>query len=153
MNHRDVKGLAEKFDAAMTILDEIRASDGFDVFGERRVQPESRRETALEAAERAFEDRRLRAEQFEDERLFGEPAWDILLDLFIHQTRHEEVTVKKACLDSGARSSTAKRWLTVLRAEGLISINEDSTDESAGAVSLTAEGYESMLQYLEKVAR
>jgi MoxR-like ATPase len=153
MNQTDVKGLAEKFDAALAILDEIRASSGFDVLGAKRLEPHPRRETALEAAERAYADRRSRSDEFEDQRIFGEPAWDILLDLFIHQTRHEEVTVKSACVDSRAPETTTMRWLLALDGEGLIRIDHDPKDETRKMVSLTAEGYESMLRYLEKIAR
>lgn len=153
MKQKDVKELAEKFDCALAILDEIRASSGFDIFGEKRVQPEPRRETALEAAQRAYEDRRSRANQFHDGRFFGEPAWDILLDLFIHQSRHEQVTVKSACIESGASDATAMRWLKALDSEGLIQIEQDPDDKKRRLVSLTPEGYESMLRYMEQIAR
>jgi len=153
MKHKDVKELAERFDCALAILDEIRASSGFDIFGDRRIQPEPRRETAIEAAERAYEDRRARAREFADGRLFGEPAWDILLDLFIHQSRHEQVTVKSACVGSGASDDTAMRWLKALDSERLIQIEQDPADEMRRLVSLTPEGYESMLRYMEHIAR
>ncbi|MEE4538282.1 MAG: hypothetical protein V2J51_07310 [Erythrobacter sp.] len=151
MKKADVKSLAEKFDTALTILDEIRASSGFDVLGEKRFQPQLRRETALEAAERAYEDRRTRSEQFNDEQIFGEPAWDILLDLFIHHTRHEEVAIRSACVDSRAPEITM-RWLRALDSEGLIQINPDPDDKAKKLVTLTPSGYESMLRYLQKIA-
>ena len=153
MQQKDVKKLAEKLDSALEILDEIRASSGFDIFGERRIRLEPRRETALEAAKRAYEDRRARTEEFGDGGLFGEPAWDILLDLFIHQSRHEQVTIKSACVGSGASDATAMRWLRALSSEGLITIAQDPADEMYRLVSLTAEGYESMLRYMERIAR
>lgn len=153
MNQKAVKGLAEKFDAALAILDEIRAASGFDVFGEERIRLEPRCETALQAAERAYEDRRSRSEQFSASKLFGEPAWDILLDLFIHQSRHEQATVRSACLGSGTSDAVATRWLQVLENEGLVQIMQDLEDKNRRLVSLTAEGYESMLRYLEKIAR
>lgn len=153
MSQTDVRGLAEKFDAALAMLDEIRAASGYDVFGQKRIQPDLRRETALETAVRAYEDRRSRAEQFEEGKLFSEPAWDILLDLFIHQSRHEQVTVRSACIGSGAPNAVAIRWLKALEGEGLVQIMQDLEDQTRRLVSLTAEGYESMLRYLEKISR
>lgn len=149
----DVKRLAEKIEAAQAILDEIRKESGCEMFGERSVLPERRQETALETAERALTERRRRTDHFGNEKIFGEPAWDILLDLFIHQVRNEEVTVKRATVGSGASSETALRWLRVLDQEGLVCFEADPVEADTCLLHLTPEGYESITRYLEEISR
>ena len=96
---------------------------------------------------RVYADRRERSKHFEREQIFGEPAWDMLLDLYIHQARNEKVSVKSALIGSGASASTAMRWLGVLDAE------DDPADSARRLVRLTPEGYEGITRYLEQIAR
>ncbi|QIQ87795.1 MarR family winged helix-turn-helix transcriptional regulator [Erythrobacter sp.] len=153
MERKSIKDLAVTLDKAEAVLNEIRAASGFDILGPKPTAPGLRRiETAVEAAERAYKDRRKRAEEFDDA-LFGEPAWDILLDMFIHQSRSEEVTVKSACIGSGAPNTTALRWLKVLENYGLIQSKPDPNDQRRRLLALTAEGFEAMTRYLEAIAR
>lgn len=149
----DVKKLAAKIDAAQIILDETRLESGCAVFGGPQRLARSREEVALDAATHALADRRARAEHFDSLRLFGEPAWDILLDLYIHQARQEAVTVKSAIIGSGASAVTVMRWLNALDQEGLVRSETDPTDDRQMLLRLTAEGYEAITRYLERVAR
>lgn len=149
----DVKKLAVKIEAAQTILDEIRLESGCDAFGTLRVASQNRQETALETAIRAYAERQDRGKHFDSSHLFGEPAWDILLDLYIHQARNETVSVKSATMGSGASTMTALRWFQVLESEGLICSEEDPLDGRRRLLRLTAEGYESITRYLAEIAR
>lgn len=152
MKKNSVVELAAKLDKAQAVLDELRACCGYDSFGQTKFAAENRIESAVEAAERAYRDRRNRSKQF-DEKLFSEPAWDILLDLFIHQSRNEEVTIKSACIGSNAPDTTALRWLKVLEEHGLLKSSADRNDQRCRLVALTPEGFESMSRYLEQIAR
>lgn len=147
----DVRRLAEKIEAAQAILEEIRKESGCDAFSERAVASLARQETALQTAERAQGERRKRAEHFRNQQMFGEPAWDILLDLYIHQVRNEQTTVKRATVGPVATAGTTLRWLQVLDAEGLIFFEADPTDEERRLLRLTPEGYESITRYLEAI--
>lgn len=148
----DIKKLTAKIDAAQTILNEIRIESGCDAFAVECPAPRTREATALETAERAFSERRQRGAHFENNQIFGEPAWDILLDLYIHQARNELVSMKSAIVGSGASMSTAVRWLEVLDKEGLIFFEYDPSDAMRGLLRLTPEGYESITRYLEAIA-
>lgn len=149
----DVKLLAAKIEAAQVILDDIRREAGFEPFTQVRLNLGSRQETALDAAVRAYEERRKRGRHFDNAQLFGEPAWDILLDLYIHQARNEKVSVKSATIGSGTSATTALRWLDVLDKEGLVRSEEDPSDNRRRLLRLTPEGYESITRYLEEISR
>lgn len=147
-----VKRLAEHLDEAQLALEELRRTCGCDAFPPIDFKPQRRHQTALEAAQMAYEQRQSRNKIFFDNDLFGEPAWDILLDLYIHQARNESVFVKSACIGSGASATTALRWIQVLETKGLLCSAEDPTDSRRRLLRLTAEGYECMTRYLEGTA-
>lgn len=149
----DVKRLAEQLDAAQSILDEIRVTSGCEAFGPPRSGSSNRTEIALRAAERAYRERRLRDSFVGSPELFGEPAWDMLLDLFIQQAKNESLSVKSACVNADAPCSTTLRWLRVLVQNGLIVLDSDPADDDRSIVHLTQAGYEGMRRYLESIAQ
>lgn len=152
MNDIDIRKLAEQLDAAQQILDQIRVTSGCETFGPRRCEPVKRVETAVEAARRAYDERRARTNFVGHNDMFGEPAWDMLLDLFIRQANEEEITVKSACLNTDAPASTTTRWLMVLEHYGLIEMHCDPADPVRHLIHLTPTGYEGMVRYLESIA-
>ncbi len=109
--------------------------------------------SALDEANQIYQSRRARDQSFPHPQIFGEPAWDILLDLYIRQARGEAVSVKSATIGSAASASTALRWLKVLEEEGLISSHGDASDNRRRLVSLTPEGFERMTRHLTEIAR
>jgi DNA-binding MarR family transcriptional regulator len=153
MQKIDVKKLAEQLDAAQSILDEIRVTSGCEAFGPPHNAPNQRTEKALRAAERAYQERRSRSSYVGSAELFGEPAWDVLLDLFIQQAKNETLSVKTACIDIDAPTSTAVRWLRVLEQHGLIAFDSDPAAEDQSLIHLTPTGYEGMRRYLESIAQ
>lgn len=84
--------------------------------------------------------------------LFGEPGWDILLDLYIADRRRTEVQVSSVCLDAGVPSTTILRWIARLEQEGLIYRIADNADARRRYVRLTAEGHEMMRNILRAIA-
>lgn len=149
----DVRKLAEQLDTAQTILDEIRVTSGCVTFGPAR-EPASRRiETALETAQRALHERKTRTEFVGVAEMFGELAWDMLLDLFIRQTKDEQINGKSVFINAEAPTATAKRWLKVLEQNGLIDLQTDPATSDGGRIHLTSTGYEGMLRYLETIAQ
>ncbi|MCY1671419.1 MarR family transcriptional regulator [Novosphingobium sp. SL115] len=81
--------------------------------------------------------------------LFGEPGWDILLDLFIADRRRTEIQVSSVCLDAGVPSTTILRWIARLEAEGLIYRIADNADARRRYVRLTDEGRRMMASVLD----
>jgi DNA-binding MarR family transcriptional regulator len=145
-----VKRLAQQFDAAQRTLNELRIKSRCDTFPETALQTERRYEVAYRAA---VQSRRLRANHFSSQDMFGEPAWDILLDLYIHQIRNDEVSVKSANFDSSAPASTEQRWFRILEDQNLIFSVEDPTNPRRCFIRLTPAGYESLTRYLNEIGR
>jgi DNA-binding MarR family transcriptional regulator len=69
--------------------------------------------------------------------LFGEPAWDILLDLYQSELAQRRVAVNAVCVGSGVAPTTAIRWLQTLENEGLVRRTPDPMDGRRVFVSLT----------------
>ncbi|WP_353229162.1 MarR family transcriptional regulator [Novosphingobium sp.] len=100
----------------------------------------------IDLARRAYGDRRRRDRLFQSG-LFGEPAWDILLDLFISAKQCKRVSVTSACIGAAVPSTTALRWLAVLEQQGHIVREDDPADARRAFLQLSAETYAMMLDY------
>lgn len=103
---------------------------------------------ATARARKHLEARRARA-RFLPVDLFGEPAWDLLLDLFVAGEEGKGVSITSACIASGAPSTTALRWIGVLEERGLIVKVPDPEDGRRIYVSLTGTSHNAMLRWLE----
>jgi DNA-binding MarR family transcriptional regulator len=75
--------------------------------GGRPASPE------LRLARRHLAERRLRDEMLGAD-LFGEPAWDVLLTLFVAQEEGRKLCVTKLCDAVPVPSTTALRWIFAL---------------------------------------
>lgn len=103
----------------------------------------------LALARRAYALRRKRAVIFGNPDLFGEPAWDILLDLYIAHAEGKPVSVSSACIGSAAPATTGLRWLGVLADEGLIVRENDPQDNRRVLVRLTRAGIAAMERFFD----
>jgi DNA-binding MarR family transcriptional regulator len=100
----------------------------------------------LLVAEDIYRERQRRRDFFSDD-LFGEPAWDMLLDLYIAEKRNRRVSVTAACLGANAPGTTALRWLQQLEERGLAVRDADPKDARRSFVRLSEEGYARMTDY------
>ena len=97
-----------------------------------------------EAIMRLHMDRRT----FMGEDLFGEPGWEILLDLFTQKRRSKRVLISMIGNISGVKPSTALRWIGILHQRGLLQRELDTSDQRRVWVSLTADGEKKISQFL-----
>jgi Winged helix DNA-binding domain len=102
-------------------------------------------------AREAYALRRRRSVIFKNDELFGEPAWDILLDLYIAHTESKPVSVSSACIGSAAPPTTGLRWLGVLAEQDLILREHDPEDQRRVLVRLTEKGLAAMDEYFASV--
>ncbi len=102
-------------------------------------------------ARKKYSLRRKRAAIFGNPELFGEPAWDILLDLYIAQADDKPVSVSSACIGSAAPATTGLRWLGVLADEGLVVRENDTGDNRRVLVRLSHTGIKAMERFLDAV--
>ena len=80
--------------------------------------------------------------------LFGEPAWDILLDLAYAAKASELRSIKAACLSSQAPEATALRYIDQLVGFGLVERIDDKTDRRRKFLRLTGLGERKMQEFL-----
>lgn len=101
---------------------------------------------APEIVKTAIRNRRLRAE-FLSTAAFGEPAWDILLELFLAGLESRETSITSLCQASGIPVTTALRWIKALEAAGLVGSMDDPKDRRRRIVALTQTGGEAIARY------
>ena len=107
----------------------------------------NRRSRYADFAREAYATRRRRAAIFGSDELFGEPAWDILLDLYVADADKKPVSVSSACIGSAAPPTTGLRWLGVLAEHNLVMREHDPEDQRRVLVRLTERGLEAMDDY------
>lgn len=86
--------------------------------------------------------RRARRRLFGED-LFTDPAWDILLELFVAHLAEREVALAELARAIDVPLSTTSRWLTALREKGLV-ISDDSAGRARSRAKLTHEGAEKL---------
>jgi DNA-binding MarR family transcriptional regulator len=108
-----------------------------------------RRGELIVLARAEFENRRRRAAAF-GQSMFGEPAWDMLLVLYIVDMSGQRQTMGSLFQLSGHPASTAKRWLDYLEAHRLVQMERHPTDRRTAFVSLTGEARRSLDLYFSE---
>ena len=103
------------------------------------VSCEAEQQHLLRFAEGEYRARRKRSEFVEGD-LLGEPAWDILLDLFIQGVRNKRISVSSACKASACPDTTALRWLASLEAKTLVERECSDLDRRVQFVRLSEAG-------------
>ena len=99
-------------------------------------------------ARRLLENRRKRVAIF-GAQMFAEPAWDMLLLLYL-SGRGRRQTQSSLCELSGASRSTAMRWIEFLAGRDLVRREDHPTDKRRNFVSLTEKGRHLLDLYLSE---
>ncbi|MFM5918504.1 MAG: MarR family transcriptional regulator [Novosphingobium sp.] len=120
-----------------------------DYSGTTRNLTRRNRKAYLRAAQIAYDLRRQRAKIFQDPALFGEPAWDMLLDLYIADLKGKALSVTDACIGSAVPSTTALRWIAIIQEAGLVAREEDPKDARRFYLHLTDKGSSLMQAYFD----
>jgi len=92
-----------------------------------------------------------RANQFNPD-LFGEPAWDMLLDLFIHKAGGRRVSTTSLCMGGNVPQSTGLRYIARLEEEGLVYRFTPPDDQRLVLVDFTPNGFRRMRDYISNAA-
>lgn len=104
---------------------------------------------AVEEARRLYRLRRLRDREF-GPALFGEPAWDLLLDLYIAAS-DPLVSVMSASIAACVSTQDTARWLTLLEQHGLVERLYSGTEMSRTIVTLSQSAFDQMTCLLTDV--
>jgi DNA-binding MarR family transcriptional regulator len=85
--------------------------------------------------------------------IFGEPSWDILLDLYIADSEGRDISVSSACIAANVPDSTAQRCLHHLVEDGLVRRTNDPYDQRRVFVTLADETKTQMHAYFQTIAQ
>lgn len=85
--------------------------------------------------------------RFFDAELFGDPAWDMLLDLTAARAEGVQVSVTSLCIASGVPATTALRWLTQMVEAGLFVRVPDPADKRRAFIALSDRSVAAMAGY------
>ena len=100
-----------------------------------------------EHAENLYRERQQRM-RFFPSNIFSDPAWDILLDLFINGARNRPISITSACIAGGIPGTTGLRWLGVLEKEGLLVRETSGDDARVTWVRLSPHGMNAMRAFI-----
>lgn len=124
---------------------------GFEVDDDAALPRRHRRPYAkIRRVRDAIRARSSRADFF-GTRLFSDPAWDILLDLYLAELLQHRVSVTGLGAPAGVAQTTALRWMETLKSMGLIKRTSDPLDARRIFVTLSPEGSKAMHDYFESL--
>ena len=83
--------------------------------------------------------------------LFHDPAWDILLDLFIQAEDRQIVSLSSACVGACVAHTTALRCLKAMERKGVVSFRRDPFDKRRRFVGLTIETHRRLANWLAEI--
>lgn len=111
-------------------------------------KPATRHYSLARKANAILVERRRRAEAF-GTGMFGEPAWDILLLLYVVDSGPRQ-TIGALSKLAGVTKSTGLRWLEYLEGRQFVRRQSHPTDKRSAFVELTAEGRASLEAFLSE---
>ncbi len=106
------------------------------------------RQELLRRAQTALDNRRRRAQIFR-RGMFGEPAWEMLLVLYVGDPRHPQ-SIGNLSESAGVNGTTALRWLDVLEGDQLIRRENHPFDKRSVLIHLTDKAREAMDLYFSE---
>lgn len=96
---------------------------------------------------------RERRRDFLSDSLLGEPAWDLMLALYIASLEGRPVSVSNLAAVSGVPATTALRWLGKLKEQGFARQRRNQLDGRVKLLTLEAEGHARMTAFLSDAWR
>jgi len=80
--------------------------------------------------------------------LFSDPAWDIVLMLFLGHLRQQPVSLRHLAERSGLSAASVARWINALQTDGLVEEGSISSERVEDLVELSAKGLMGMRRWL-----
>jgi hypothetical protein len=111
-------------------------------------QPADVSARSLTTARRMIRERARRQNYF-DAGLFADPAWDMMLDLFVAEAEGRETPVMNLCLSSQVPETTTLRWVKTLEHAGVFIRQKDDHDQRRVLVRLSPSAATAMAAYLD----
>ncbi len=119
------------------------------ILGGERSEGTMRDLDSVPIARAILEDRKRRCQIF-NPGMFGEPGWDLLLNLYVMDRDGPRLTIGKLAQLAGVSLSTGLRWMEYLKDQGLITRVDHPTDARTAFVALTDKAREALGLYLSQ---
>jgi hypothetical protein len=129
-------------------LPQLRTVGGRSVLPRQARKPADVSPRSVAAAQRMIRER-LRRKNYFDAGLFADPAWDIMLDLFVAEAEGRETPVMNLCLSSQVPETTTLRWVKTLEHAGVLIRQKDEHDQRRVLVRLSPAAAQSLTAYLD----
>lgn len=134
-------------DEIQTIIDQLRSQNGDKVrsenISEHALAAGDDDQDLTRAAKRTIKIREARR-KYLPEGYFEEPAYNILLDLYVAQAERRTVYVNDACIASNTPTSTALRWISILVRDGFAERFRDDKDARRTILQITPAGVQAI---------
>jgi DNA-binding MarR family transcriptional regulator len=114
---------------------------------EGEVEEQRRDVTLVKLAQTIIEARRRRAEIF-NPAMFGEPAWELLLTLFVMDREGPRLTIGRLAQVAGTKLTTALRWLEYLEDQEFVRREQHPNDARTAFIELTDKARNTLRLYL-----
>ena len=115
------------------------------------ILPSALTGTTLAAmAERLYQERRRREDYFPPG-LFGEPAWDLILALFMAREEGRWLSVAEAYEAAAVKPAAGRRLIARLERSGMVARIRGQEDRRKRYVQLTANASERLTDYLTRL--
>ena len=105
--------------------------------------PQATRYDKIMAVRSGLQARRQRG-RFLSPKLFSEPGWDMLLELYAASLSQRRLTVTRLAERTATAMTTALRWITVLESEGLARRDFNPLDRRLVYIVLSPKGEEAL---------
>jgi DNA-binding MarR family transcriptional regulator len=115
------------------------------------IMPSGLDGTTLAAmAERLYLERRRREDYF-PAGLFGEPAWDLILTLFIAREEGRRLSVAEAYEAAAVKPTAGRKLLAKMESAGLVAQSSEEEDHRELYVALTQDASDRLSDYLTRL--
>lgn len=90
---------------------------------------------------------------FFDCSMFGDPAWDMLITLFVASSERRELSVTSLIFSVATAQTTGLRWIQVLERARLVARRHCPTDGRRVIVELTGSADEKLRAYFNRIGQ
>jgi hypothetical protein len=140
------KTISQLVSSLRSLADELAATDGRDAEEIARADREQALTVAIQVAAC-----RKRRTLFHPDYFFGEPCWDMLIDLFIAHGQMRETSIAHLCTISQVPHGTALRYLGRLESRGDVVCTSDESGRRA-SVRISETAVERMVASLSDIS-
>jgi DNA-binding MarR family transcriptional regulator len=114
-------------------------------------EPFSRSRYDLVVAIRQSLQARAQRGRFFNARLFSDPAWDMLLELYAASLAQRKLSVSRLAERTRVPLTTALRWISALEKEGVVERQADQLDARRVFILLSEQGASAMAAYFDEL--